>query len=82
MGSILIPVKTAFFNLQNARKAPKLKKAPVLQAISNVFSKQSKLRFFSNRKRSSKGRTIRKLMGGGPGEVQKKLSEKKFMHAN
>ena len=37
----------------------------------------------------SKGRTIRKLMGGGgAGEVQKKnsrkgkLNEKKFMHAN
>ena len=35
-----------------------------------------------------KGRTIRKLMGGGAGEVQKKysrkgkLNEKKFMHAN
>ena len=36
----------------------------------------------------SKGRTIRKFMGGGGGEVQKKysrkgkLKEKKFMHAN
>ena len=35
-----------------------------------------------------KRRTIRKLMGGGAGEVQKKylrkgkLNEKKFMHAN
>ena len=36
----------------------------------------------------TKGRTIRKLMGGGAGEVQKKylrkakLNGKKFMHAN
>ena len=37
---------------------------------------------------NSKGRTIRKLMGAGGGEVQKKnsrkrkLNEKKFLHAN
>ena len=49
---------------------------------------KNKIRDKSGENKQSKGRTIRKLMGGGAGEVQKKysrkgkLNEKKFMHAN
>ena len=51
----------------------------ILSRFDKVFLSQS---------RSIKGWTIRKLMKGGEGEIQKKysrkgkLNEKKFMHAN
>ena len=71
-----------------AHRLPPTKK--VKDRLIVKFTRREKRdEIYSKRKNfKSKGRTIRKLMGGGGGEVQKKysrkgkLNEKRFMHAN
>ena len=55
---------------------------------SPCYDLQYTIEKFQFHRHPAKGRTIRKVMGGGAGVMQKKysrkgkLNEKKFMHAN